>query len=148
MKKGLWIYLFILVMLATVLDYFILKTNYIVPDNTKSLSLNSDRYLQVSADIPQIDVITASSGHYRIRSGDTILEGEHLTGDYFQKTAQLPVGKWVHDSGGMPVSITITSPFLVLVVSKPTVGAYIGYIFMTLFIGAGLFFVGFAISKP
>ena len=72
MKKGLWIYLLVLVLLATTVDYFVLKTNYIIPEENKSYSLNSNRYWSVSASMPEVDIITASNGYYRIKSDDTI----------------------------------------------------------------------------
>lgn len=97
--------------------------------------------------MPEVDIITASNGYYRIKSGDATIEGEHVTGNYFQKTARLPVGKWIVDDNELPISITFPSQPLVVIVSKPTLGAYIGYIFMTFYFGAILFIIGIAVAK-
>lgn len=147
MTKGVWIYLLILVLLATTVDCFILKTNYIIPEGNKSYSLDGTRDWMVSASTSEVDIITASKGYYRIRSGDTIIEGEYVTGKYFQKTTRLPVGKWIVEANDTPISITIPSQPLVVIVSKPILGTYIGLIFLTFIIGAYLFFVGTTLAR-
>jgi hypothetical protein len=147
MKKGLWIYLIILVILATVIDFFMLKTNYIFPKTTEGYTFSNDRYWLVSADTPEVDIITASTGYYRLRSDNTILEGEQITGDYYQKTTSLPVGNWIIEENDLSISITVVSEGLVVIVSKPTVGATIGYLIGTFLVGIYLFFVGYSMSR-
>lgn len=142
MKKGLWIYLAVLVVIAVVSDFLILKTVYLPSATTQNFSTSDDRVIMVSGGNGEmVSVTTASDGYYRIRSGSVIIEGQYLTGDYFQREAQLPVGQWVIEDGSK-ISFTAVSPSPISVTLTATTDLYFATIIVTILVVMILFFYG------
>ena len=146
MKTGLSIYLVILILAATVIDFFILKTTSFPPSNTQEFSASTDRHIYVRGDVESMEVTTAATGYYRISSGEAVLEGEHLIGDYFQGKAQLSPGEWVIEDGET-ITFSVTSSVPVSVELVSTAGTYWACILITVVLAALFFFLGYAISE-
>jgi hypothetical protein len=146
MKKGVWIYLVILVLVAITVDYFILRPAVFAPANTQIFTSDSSREIFVSGDVVHVDAVTAGSGYYRIRSGNTICEGDNITGNYFfREQAVMPVGHWVLESGS-GVSYTIKSALPVSVILVSNAQRYLSTFFITLLLAGMLFVVGWGMS--
>lgn len=146
MKKGLWIYLVVLLLLAAGADTLILKTKYLPPATTQNFSTNSNSDIFVGGNTGTVDVTTASDGYYRIKSGDVFTEGEYITGDYFQNVTQLPVGQWVIEEGNT-ISFTAVSPTPIDVTLIATTVTFILTIIVTLLVSALLFCFGLMIAN-
>lgn len=140
MKKGLWIYLFVLIVIATAINLAVLSPRVLSPATTQNFSISTLQYAMVSNDVDTINVTTASgSGYYRVRAGDSFSEGKHVTGKYFLDNNQLQAGKWIVEAGDS-VSITATSPVLISITLFATAGLYQLVIFLSVAL-IGLFFL-------
>jgi len=145
MTKGLWIYLVILLLLATGIDTLVLKTEYLPSATTQNFSTSSSRNIFVNGNTGLIDVTTASSGYFRVRSGDAVAEGEHITGKYFQNVTQLPIGQWDIEDGDF-ISFTAVSQNPISVTLVANADLYLATILYTLLLSAGFFLFGMVIT--
>jgi len=146
MKKGLLIYTIILLAVAITIDFLNLKPRSIPASTAHTISVDN-RYIIVSGNTDEVRVTTASKGYYRYRSGETLVEGQFISGNYFQNTSTVPTGRWIIESHQEQISFMITSsvPVSVLLVSTPD--RYIDIIGFTLFLVAVFWFMGYGISS-
>ena len=145
MKKGLLIYTIILLVAAIVIDFMILKPRSIPASTTHAITVG-DRYITVSGNTDEVNATTASEGYYRYRSGDALVEGQFISGNYFQNTSTVPVGRWIIESHREQVSFTIssTAPVSLFLVSTPD--RYFATILLTVLFTAFFWFMGWAIT--
>lgn len=146
MKKGLLIYIIILLVAAITIDFLNLKPRLIPASTAHTISID-DRYIIVSGNTDEVSVTTASKGYYRYRSGETLVEGQFISGNYFQNTSIVPTGRWIIESHEEQISFTISSPVPVSVLLVSTFDRYFNVISMTLFIFAVLCFIGYGFSS-
>lgn len=142
MKKGLLIYLVVLVFIVAVIDFFILKSVSYPASTLHKVTLVS-REITISGNTDTVKVTTASNGYYRYLAVDSVIEGEYVTGSYFQNTSIIPVGKWIIESvSGDGISFTISSgvPVTLQLVSTPQL--YLLTVFLSLAIVTDMFILG------
>lgn len=142
MKKGFVIYLVVLLLLVTGIDYLLLSTRYLEPAKTQNFSSGPEHSILIKSDSDTVNVITASNGYYRIKSEDVVIEGEHITGDMFQNNSTLPVGRWVQEDGEN-VSYTVTSATPTTVTLTSTVVNNIYVVIVTLLVTVMFYFLGY-----
>jgi hypothetical protein len=145
MSKGFNIYLVILLAIAVFVDYLILKPVSLAPSTTQTLTLSNLRETYVKGEVDSVKVTSASNDFYRIKSGETFLEGQFVTGTYYQETATLAPGHWVVEAGhSVPVDIKASSPVSILTVSNS--GNYAVVIIMTLLATMFLVVIGVGVA--
>jgi len=109
MKKNLLVALVVLILIGIGVDYLILKTYQSTPQTILSFSTGSGHRIFIDGTTDMVDVVTASDDYYRFKSNGYVVEGQHITGNYFQNVSTMQAGKWIIESGDT-ISFTVYSP--------------------------------------
>ena len=144
MKKNLLVILVVLILLGIGVDYLLLKTYQSTPQTVLSFSTDSGHKILITGTTDRVDVVTASDDYYRFKSSGYVVEGMHITGDYFQNFSTIQAGQWIIESGDT-VSFTVYSPVPITVTLVATVTYTILVILTTLLVLMWIFEMIYAI---